>query len=42
LWRWAVVLAPGLLLYFLPLPSLTSPQSRLLAVFVSTIIALGL
>ncbi|MGD0869545.1 MAG: DASS family sodium-coupled anion symporter [Bryobacteraceae bacterium] len=39
-WRWAVVLAPGLLLYFLPLPSLTSPQSRLLAVFVSTIVAL--
>ena len=34
------MLAPGLLLYFLPLPSLTSPQSRLLAVFVSTIIAL--
>jgi DASS family divalent anion:Na+ symporter len=40
LWRWAVVLAPGLLLYFLPLPGLTSPQSRLLAVFVSTIVAL--
>ncbi|MGA3015724.1 MAG: DASS family sodium-coupled anion symporter [Bryobacteraceae bacterium] len=39
-WRWAVVLAPGLLLYFLPLPGLTSPQSRLLAVFVSTIVAL--
>jgi divalent anion:Na+ symporter, DASS family len=38
--RWAVVLAPGLLLYFLPLPGFSDPQRHLLAVFVATIIAL--
>jgi divalent anion:Na+ symporter, DASS family len=35
-----VVLLPGLLLYFLPFPGLSSPQSRLLGIFVATIIAL--
>src|SRR5262245_43761878 len=39
-WRWAVVLVPGLLLYFLPLPGLNQQQARLLGVFVATIIAL--
>src|ERR1700736_2956535 len=38
--RWAVVVIPGLLLYFLPLPALGLRQRRLLAVFVATIIAL--
>jgi DASS family divalent anion:Na+ symporter len=38
--RWAVVLLPGLLLYFLPLPGLNGPQSHLLGIFVATIIAL--
>ncbi|SPE25852.1 divalent anion:Na+ symporter, DASS-family transporter (putative sodium:sulfate symporter) [Candidatus Sulfopaludibacter sp. SbA3] len=38
--RWAVVLLPGLLLYFLPIPEFTGPQRHLLAVFVATIIAL--
>jgi DASS family divalent anion:Na+ symporter len=39
-WRWAAVLVPGLLLFFLAPPGLTTSQSRLLAVFLSTIIAL--
>jgi DASS family divalent anion:Na+ symporter len=39
-WRWAAVLAPGLILYFAPLPSLTPPQRHLLAVFISTVVAL--
>ncbi len=39
-WRWAVVLVPGLLLYFIPLPGLNAAQAHLLAVFVATIIAL--
>jgi divalent anion:Na+ symporter, DASS family len=38
--RWAVVLVPGLILYFLPLPGFTGPQLHLLAIFVATIIAL--
>jgi len=39
-WRWAVVLAPGVLLYYLPLPGLSHEQGRVLAIFVATIIAL--
>jgi DASS family divalent anion:Na+ symporter len=39
-WRWAVVLAPGLLLYFFSFPGLNELQGRLLGVFASTIIAL--
>jgi divalent anion:Na+ symporter, DASS family len=38
--RWAVVLLPGLILYFLPLPGFTGPQRHLLAIFVATIVAL--
>src|SRR5579859_2610729 len=40
IFRWAVVLIPGLLFYFLPLPALSAGQRHLLAVFVATIIAL--
>src|SRR5438045_2871958 len=40
LYRWMIVLIPGLLLYFLPLEQLNSGQRHLLAVFVATIIAL--
>ncbi len=39
-WRWAVVLAPGVLLYFFTLPGLNTAQGRLLAIFTATIIAL--
>ena len=39
-WRWAAVLAPGLLLYLLPLPDLNTIQRHLLAIFVATIVAL--
>lgn len=39
-WRWAVVLIPGALLYFVPLAGLNHLQSRILGVFVATIIAL--
>jgi hypothetical protein len=39
-WRWAAVLIPGALLYFLPFPGLTHEQSRLVGIFVATIIAL--
>ena len=39
-WRWAVVLIPGTLLYFLPVPALDAGQRHLLAFFVATIIAL--
>ena len=39
-WRWAVVLIPGALLYFFPLPGLNAGQSQLLGIFVATIIAL--
>lgn len=38
--RWLVVLVPGLLLYFLPLPGLNAVQRHLLAVFTATVIAL--
>ena len=39
-WRWAVVLCPGALLFFFPLPGLTEAQGRLVAVFLATIISL--
>ncbi len=39
-WRWAVVLVPGALLYFLPVAGLSPSQSHLLGVFIATIIAL--
>lgn len=39
-WRWAFVLAPGVILYSFPLPGLTSAQAHLLGIFVATIIAL--
>jgi len=39
-WRWAVVLVPGALLYFLPPAGLSAQQGHLLAVFAATIIAL--
>ena len=39
-WRWAVVLLPGVLLYFLPIPLLNPQQRHLLAVFAATIISL--
>jgi DASS family divalent anion:Na+ symporter len=38
--RWAIVLIPGLLLYFVPIPGLAPPQSHLLAIFVASIVAL--
>ncbi len=38
--RWAVVLLPGLLLYFLPLAGFTAAQRHLLGIFAATIIAL--
>jgi DASS family divalent anion:Na+ symporter len=38
--RWAIVLVPGLLLYFIPISGLNAQQSHLLAVFVASIIAL--
>jgi divalent anion:Na+ symporter, DASS family len=38
--RWAIVLLPGLLLYFLPLPMLNAQQRHLLAIFVASIVAL--
>jgi DASS family divalent anion:Na+ symporter len=38
--RWAVVLIPGALLFFVPLPGLNQAQSHLLGIFVATIIAL--
>lgn len=38
--RWAVVLVPALLLYFLPIPGLNVEQRHLLAVFLATIISL--
>ena len=39
-WRWAAVLAPGLLLYLAPLPGLNTAQRHLLAIFAATIVAL--
>jgi DASS family divalent anion:Na+ symporter len=38
--RWAVVLAPALLLYFIPIPGLNAGQRHLLAIFAGTIISL--
>jgi divalent anion:Na+ symporter, DASS family len=38
--RWAIVLIPGALLFFVPLPGLNHVQSHLLGIFVATIIAL--
>jgi DASS family divalent anion:Na+ symporter len=38
--RWLIVLLPGLLLYFIPLPLLSAAQRHLLAIFAATIIAL--
>jgi len=40
IWRWVVVLIPGILLYFLPLPLLRPDQRHLVAFFVATIVAL--
>jgi hypothetical protein len=34
-WRWAVVLIPGFILYFIPITSLTADQRHLLAFFIS-------
>jgi DASS family divalent anion:Na+ symporter len=39
-WRWAVVIVPGVLLYFNPLPGMNGAQEHLFAFFVATIIAL--
>jgi DASS family divalent anion:Na+ symporter len=39
-WRWAVVVVPGLLLFFFALPGLNQQQSRLLGFFLATIVAL--
>ena len=39
-WRWAAVLAPGLLLYLTPLPGWNALQRHLLAIFAATIVAL--
>jgi len=39
-WRWAVVLAPGILLFCFPPDGLSVMQSRLLGIFVATIVAL--
>lgn len=39
-WRWLAVLLPGVLIWVIPWPGLTSPQRHLLAVFVATISAL--
>jgi DASS family divalent anion:Na+ symporter len=38
--RWAAVLIPGLVLYFVPVLGLSAIQRHLLAVFVATIVAL--
>jgi DASS family divalent anion:Na+ symporter len=38
--RWAIVLVPGLLIYFVPISGMNAPQSHLLAIFVASIIAL--
>lgn len=38
--RWALVVGPGLLLYFLPWPAFTATQQHLLAIFAATILAL--
>src|SRR5262249_23677592 len=38
--RWAIVLVPGAVLYFAPLPGFTVVQRHLLAVFLASIVAL--
>lgn len=38
--KWLIVLVPGLLMYVLPLPGLTSVQRHLLAIFTATVISL--
>ena len=38
--RWAIVLVPALLLFFLPVPGLNPSQRHLLAIFVGTIVSL--
>jgi DASS family divalent anion:Na+ symporter len=38
-WRWAVVLVPGVLLYFFVPPGMNHAQGHLFAIFVATIIA---
>ncbi len=38
--RWVIVLFPGVLLYFLPLPGMSRPQERLFAIFFATVVAL--
>ena len=38
--RWLVVVVPGVLLFFLPLPGLSPVQRHLLAVFTATVVAL--
>lgn len=40
LWRWAVVLVPGLAVALLPIPAFNPQQQHLLGVFLATIIAL--
>lgn len=40
IFRWTVVLVPGLVLYLLPLPALNPLQRHLLAIFTATVIAL--
>ncbi len=40
MWRWAVVLVPGAVLYFVPLPGMSAAQEHLFAFFAATIIAL--
>jgi DASS family divalent anion:Na+ symporter len=39
-WRWAAIIAPGLILYLAPLPGLNPVQRHLLAIFAATIVAL--
>lgn len=39
-WRWAVVLIPGALVFYFPILGLNQEQSRVLGIFVATIIAL--
>ena len=39
-WRWAVVLVPGFVFYFAPLPLFNPGQRHLLAIFVASVISL--
>ena len=39
-WRWGVVIVPGALVYFLPVPGLDPAQRHLLAIFAATIVSL--